>query len=79
MTMDKIYGCYNSQASAQICLNDYFSEYSTLLKSSMCYEESQSIEEKMIKLMGVKLAKSRLSLMSHYCRYFTTSDTILLY
>ncbi|XP_014482975.1 PREDICTED: snRNA-activating protein complex subunit 3 [Dinoponera quadriceps] len=65
--MDKVYGFYNSQASPQISPKDYFSNYSTLLKSSVCYEREQSTDEKMFQLMGVGLSKARLDLMSHYC------------
>lgn len=75
--MDPVYGCYNRHASAQIYLNDYFSEYSELLKSSVCYEQNQSTEEKMFQLMGVELSKSRLDLMSYYCRYFITNGETL--
>ncbi|XP_011153343.1 snRNA-activating protein complex subunit 3 isoform X2 [Harpegnathos saltator] len=77
--MDKVYGCYNHQASSQICLKDYFLEYSKLLQSTIYYEENQSTEEKMFHLMGIELSEARLNLMSHYCsvnnlRMETTND-----
>lgn len=71
--MDQIYECYNNRASPQINLNNYFVEYSNLLNSSENYGKNNSTEEKILELMNVELSKTRLDLMSHYCRYFMTS------
>lgn len=68
--MDQVYKLYDRQASSQICIKDYFHQYSELIKSSMCYEIDKQSEEKIFQLMDTDLSQARILLMKHYCRYF---------
>ncbi|XP_012058927.1 PREDICTED: snRNA-activating protein complex subunit 3 [Atta cephalotes] len=65
--MDQVYKLYDRQASSQICIKDYFHQYSELIKSSMCYEIDKQSEEKIFQLMGTDLSQARILLMKHYC------------
>lgn len=67
--MDEVYKLYERQASPKICINDYFQEYSELIKSSICHEVGKQEEEKIFKLMDTDLSQARILLIKHYCRY----------